>query len=95
MSKFQEEERLPVKKLLQGSMLILISNLIYIGNNYLVAWTQLKATEIALVRGGLQVIVFGIIIWRMEKPDSKISNDSGKYGWHELKVLLISKYFRT
>ena len=94
MSKFQEEERLPVKKLLQGSMLILISNLIYIGNNYLVAWTQLKATEIALVRGGLQVIVFGIIIWRMEKPDSKIINDSGKYGWHELKVLLIS-YFRT
>ena len=59
-------------KILQGSVLILISNVIYIGNNYLVAWTRINASEIALVRGGFQVIVFGIIVWR-----SRRTNESG------------------
>ena len=59
-------------KILQGSVLILISNVIYIGNNYLVAWTRINASEIALVRGGFQVIVFGIIVWRGQR-----TNESG------------------
>ena len=55
---------LSLTTVLQGSVLILISNLVYIGNNYLVAWTQLQAPEIALVRGIFQIVIFGSIIWR-------------------------------
>ena len=66
MAEERKQETLPIKKLLQGSVLILISNLIYIGNNYLVAWTKLTAPEIALVRGVLQVIIFGIIVCKAE-----------------------------
>ena len=77
MTKNQEEEKLPLKKILLGTLLILISNLIYIGNNYLVAWTQLKAPEIALVRGGLHVVVFGFLIWRTKETNRNENNDSG------------------
>ena len=72
-----DKEMLPLKSVLQGSVLILISNLIYISNNYLVAWTQLKAPEIALVRGVLQVIVFGIIVWRADQTKREETVDSG------------------
>ena len=78
MTDKQEEERLPVKKLLQGSMLILISNLMYISNNYLVAWTELKAPEIDLVRGGLQVIIFGCCVWRRKETNMDFKDASGK-----------------
>ena len=57
------KDKLKVKAILQGSVLILISNLIYIGNNYLVSWTELAAPEVALVRGTLQVVVFGVLVW--------------------------------
>ena len=59
----QKKEPLPLKTVLKGSALILISNLIYISNNYLVVWTQLKASEIAFVRGALQLLVFGSLVW--------------------------------
>ena len=72
-----EKEKLPLRKLLQGSVLILISNLIYISNNYAVAWTELKATEIALVRGTLQVIVFGVIVWRERKGTTEERKEQG------------------
>ena len=42
--------------------LILFSNVVYILNNYLVSWVQLHATEVALVRGLLQVPIFGFFI---------------------------------
>ena len=70
MSVDRKEETLPIKKLLQGSLLILISNLIYIGNTYLVSWTQLKATEVTLVRGGLQIFVFGLLAVSNKKEDT-------------------------
>ena len=50
MTAQDKPEELPLRNVLQGSVLILISNLIYISNNYAVAWTELKAHEIALVR---------------------------------------------
>ena len=65
------QENVSPKRLLQGTVLILISNLIYIGNNYLVAWTKLQAPEIALVRGGFQVILFGAIIYRGRQQKDK------------------------
>jgi len=70
---------LSLTAVLQGSVLILISNLVYVGNNYLVAWTQLQAPEIAFVRGIFQIVIFGAIIWRgrqdkkEEKPEQKTS----------------------
>ena len=42
--------------------MILFSNVVYILNNYLVSWVQLHATEVALVRGLLQVPIFGFVI---------------------------------
>ena len=72
-----EKEMFPLRNLLHGSVLILISNLIYISNNYAVAWTELNATEIALVRGTLQVIVFGVIVWRERQGAMKENKDQG------------------
>ena len=66
------EDKLSASKIMQGSVLILISNVIYIGINYLVAWTRINASEMSLVRGGFQVIVFGIIVWRGQR-----TNESG------------------
>ena len=72
-----EKEKLPLRNLFQGAVLILISNLIYISNNYAVAWTELKVTEIALVRGTFQVIVFGVIVWRERKGATEERKDQG------------------
>lgn len=41
----------------------MLSNIIYILNNYAVSWFSLHATEVALVRGVLQVTGFGIVIF--------------------------------
>merc|ERR1712098_756173 len=62
-----KKKSLSSKAVLQGAVLVLISNLIYIGNNYLVAWTQLQAPEVTLVRGTFQMLLFSAIIWRSKK----------------------------
>ena len=83
---------LSLTAVLQSSVLILISNLVYIGNNYLVAWTQLQAPEIALVRGIFQIVIFGAISWRgrQDKKEEKSGNffrdSKNEYQWI---------YFRT
>ena len=69
-----EEDKLSANKILQVSVLILISNVIFIGNNYLVAWTRINASEISLVRGGFQVIVYGIIVWRGRRTNESGNN---------------------
>jgi len=88
------KNKLQVKAILQGSLLILISNLIYIGNNYLVSWTQLAAPEVALVRGVLQVTVFGVLVWRSRETEVDISgtknNRLGLYAWLALYGFTIS-----
>jgi len=70
-----EKSMLPLKNILQACLLILVSNLLIISNNYLVSWTGLLASEIALVRGGLQVLVFGSLVvknWRKKfQPGTK------------------------
>lgn len=40
----------------------MFSNVVYILNNYLVSWFKLHATEVALVRGILQVPIFGFVL---------------------------------
>ena len=73
----QPNSKLTLRKILQGTALILISNLVYIGNNYIVAWTELKAPEIALVRGCFQVIIFGVIVWRGWRAKAVETIDQG------------------
>ena len=52
--------------------LILISNIILILNNYTVSWFSLRATEVALVRGVLQVTGFGIVILLRNRKLAKL-----------------------
>ena len=52
--------------------LILLSNIIYILNNYAVSWFNLHSTEVALVRGVLQVPVFGIVILLRNRKLAKL-----------------------
>ena len=87
-------DNLQVKAILQGSLLILISNLIYIGNNYIVSWTRLAAPKVALVQGALQVAIFGVLVCRTRETGADISgkknNKLGLYAWHVLYRFTIS-----
>ena len=58
-------------------MLILVSNIIYILNNYTVSWFSLHATEVALVRGVMQVIVFGVVIMFGKRKQGKLDDTEG------------------
>ena len=42
-------------KRLLGILLLLLSNIIYIANNYIVKIVELSASEVAIVRGSIQV----------------------------------------
>ena len=64
--------------------LILTSNIIYILNNYTVSWFRLHATEVALVRGVLQVMVFGVVLLLGNRKLGKLKNDN-KEGFIFLK----------
>ena len=88
MSIETEKKKLHVKALLQGCLLILMTNLIYVGNNYLVSWAGLGAPEVGLVRGALQILVFGFLLWRSRGTDPNISQTKfGKLGFYTLLVL--------
>lgn len=53
----------------------MVSNILYILNNYLVSWFMLQATEVSLVRGVMQVILFGVIlITREERLKSQVKD---------------------
>ena len=67
-----------------GIFLLLVTNLLFISNNYIVKILQLGAGEVALVRGLFQFVVFGtLIIIKKRKfvsddaeTESQESNDS-------------------
>ena len=63
MTDESNKKQVTTRNLVLGTSLILISNLIYVGNGYIVKWTELKAPEIALVRGVVQIILFGGLVW--------------------------------
>ena len=65
------------KTLCTGVVLILISNIIYILNNYTVSWFRLHATEVALVRGVLQVMIFGLAILARNRKLGKLEDTEG------------------
>ena len=87
MSIETEKKKLHVKALLQGCLLILMTNLIYVGNNYLVSWAGLGAPEVGLVRGALQILVFGFLLWRSRGTDTNISQT--KFGRLEFYTWLV------
>ena len=45
-----------------GIFLLLVTNILYVSNNYIVKLAQLSAGETALVRGFIQFVVFGTLI---------------------------------
>ena len=64
--------------LCSGVTLILISNIIYILNNYTVSWFGLHATEVALVRGVFQVVGFGVVLLLKHRKLGKLEHPEGK-----------------
>ena len=58
-------------------VLILVSNIIYLLNNYTISWFSLHATEIALVRGVMQVILFGAVIMLGNRKLGKVEDSEG------------------
>ena len=54
----------------------MFSNIVYILDNYVISWFKLHSTEVTLVRGILQVLVFGFI-FLMKKRKLKLRNDEG------------------
>merc|ERR1719167_124367 len=65
------------KDYLIGVLLILISNIIYIGNGYLVKWQKLQAPEVALLRGVIQVMIFGTVLFCRSWKESQ--ENKGKF----------------
>ena len=49
----------------------MFSNLVYILNNYLVSWANLHAPEVSLVRGVIQVPVFGFVLFKNRKQNTE------------------------
>ena len=60
------------KKIL-GILLVILTNLIYIGSNYAVKWAKLGAGEVSLVRGALQVLVFSAILVRNRREKTAVT----------------------
>merc|ERR1711872_246156 len=86
------------KKIILGSILVLVCNFIYIGNSYIVAWAQLKASEITLVKGLLQLFIFGTanLCTKKEKNNNDKEAESGsKSNRLHLMVLLCILGFTT
>ena len=85
------------RRLLLGTTFILFSNLAYIGNNYIVAWTGLLAPEIALFRGIVQCLIFGSLVVRNWSKSKKDHADESDLKEHEKigkwkKILLLTAY---
>ena len=74
------------KKIL-GILLVILTNLIYIGSNYAVKWAELGAGEVSLVRGALQVLVFSAILLRDRNSAKQTEKDSGENNekWGQFK----------
>ena len=58
---------------LLGISIILIANVTFVGNNYLVQLSELSAGEISLVRGALQVLVFSVLL-KLSKSNKVMSD---------------------
>ena len=64
----------------------MVSNVVYILNNYVVSWFQLNATEVALARGLIQVSIFGVVLL-LKNRKIQLNLDGGTY-------FVLTLYFR-
>ena len=58
--------------------MIMVSNVVYILNNYVVIWFQLNATEVALARGLIQVSIFGVVLL-LKNRNIELNLEGGAY----------------
>ena len=58
-----------------GVVFVILVNIIYVAQNYLVKTVELGAGEVSLVRGLLQMLVFSLIMLFTKKQDARIEND--------------------
>ena len=58
--------------------MIMVSNVVYILNNYVVIWFQLNATEVALARGLIQVSIFGVVLL-LKNRNIQLNLEGGAY----------------
>ena len=72
-----------------GILLVLFTNLAYIGSNYAVRWAGLGAGEVSLVRGGLQVLVFGGILLENYRMQDAVPKPENNDMWCTLKKYLL------
>ena len=68
---------------------MLFTNLAYIGSNYAVRWAGLGAGEVSLVRGGLQVLVFGGILLENYRMQDAVPKPESNDMWCSLKKYLL------
>ena len=69
--------------------MVLFTNLAYIGSNYAVRWAGLGAGEVSLVRGGLQVLVFGGILLENYRMQDAVPKPENNDMWCSLKKYLL------
>ena len=69
-------------KIFFGSILLLVCNFMYIGNKYIVVWAQLKASEISLVKGILQLLIFGAVNLFTKKEKNNNDKEAESGGCH-------------
>jgi len=79
-----------------GFALVLASNLIYLANNYAIKWAELKSSEVAMVRGAIQVLLFSLVLLHKKskktkaEDEEKLKQDENTTSTLNLIVLLIS-----
>ena len=76
-----------MNKKVVGIFLVLLTNICFIGNNYLVKWAQLGPGEVSLVRGLIQILVFTTIIFIQRRKSTKNNTNPSLKQW-----ILISIY---
>ena len=70
-----------MNKKIVGIFLVLVTNICYIGNNYLVKWAELGPGEVSLIRGLIQILVFSTIIYVQRKRSSKDDSSPSLKQW--------------
>jgi len=70
-----------MNKKIVGIFLVLVTNICYIGNNYLVKWAELGPGEVSLIRGLIQILVFSTIIYVQRRRSSKDETSPSLKQW--------------
>ena len=61
-----------------GLVFVILVNIIYVAQNYLVKTVELGAGEVSLVRGLLQILVFSVVMFATKNPDTNSENNKNE-----------------